>query len=228
MNIFLIEDNAAFAGEIKIFLHKAGHEVIHVTGDLAGKRLATKRKFDFYLIGSLLPGVCALQLCREIKREIPAFPVIVLVEDKQIESKLNAFEAGCDDVLIRPFDNRELLARLNAILRRYSGKGKKPVMILRSGDLKLDLRTKTANLAGNVIMLTGREFTLLEFLMQNEGVVISRELIAEKAWFIENESGINLVGVYINALRKKIEFQGYKFVHTRTGMGYLFKQIREN
>jgi DNA-binding response OmpR family regulator len=138
--------------------------------------------------------------------------------------KLTGFEAGADDYLVKPFEFLELLARVHALLRRAAPPDEGEPL-LRIADLELDLREKVARRAGKTIELTAREFSLLEYLMRNAGRVMSRQDLAEKVWEMNFDPGTNIIEVYVNYLRKKVDKDAsVKLIHTVIGMGYLLKE----
>ena len=153
-------------------------------------------------------------------------PVMVVSALGGIEQKLNGFDVGADDYIVKPFDFRELLARMRLLLRRTNNpaQSKEDGEVLTLADLELDTAFKTVKRAGNLIELTAKEFSLLAFLMRRGGRVASRQEIVEEIWDVNFDTGTNVVDVYINFLRKKIDknFE-QKLIHTKQGMGYFMK-----
>jgi two-component system copper resistance phosphate regulon response regulator CusR len=166
-----------------------------------------------------------LELCRELRIRHPHTPVIMLTALGEVEDKVSAFDIGADDYLVKPFDFRELLVRIQACLKR-TAKQQAPTEsgIIQVADMQIDTQGKTVVRGNKQIVLTAKEFALLEFLARNEGKVISKPEIAEKVWDITFDTGTNVVEVYVNFLRKKIdkEFEP-KLIHTRSGMGYVLR-----
>lgn len=224
MRILLVEDEVKVARFIKQGLEESGYEVqLAYDGDL-GKRMFDRGEFDLVLLDVIIPLINGHQLCRHIKDKKPAQPVIMLTALGTTEDKLDGFDSGADDYLVKPFEFRELLARIRAVLKRNidSGSGRK---ILRIADLELDSEKKVARRGGQTIELTAREYAMLEYFMKNKGRLLSRVDIAEHVWDIKFDTGTNTVDVYINLLRKKIDkpFE-VKLIHTRIGLGYIMEE----
>ena len=151
-------------------------------------------------------------------------PILILSALGSIDQKLTGFELGADDYLVKPFEFTELVARLKALLKRVSA-NKLPGNILRIADLEINTDLKEVKRGGRKIDLTAKEFLLLEFLVRNSNKVISRSEIAEKIWEINFDTGTNVIDVYINFLRKKIDKDfSKKLIHTQIGMGYVLKE----
>ena len=174
-----------------------------------------------------LPHVSGYEVCRNIRAKDPSVPIIMLTAMQAIDNKISGFDAGADDYLVKPFDFRELLARVKVFLKRStSGGGDQEEIILRVADLELNTAEKTVFRQGRLINLTAKEFALLEFMMRRKGRVSSRAEISEHVWDLNFDTGTNVVDVYINFLRKKIDknFEP-KLIHTKAGMGYFLKEL---
>jgi DNA-binding response OmpR family regulator len=168
--------------------------------------------------------VNGIELCRFIRGKHAKVPILMLTAMGTTSDKLTGFEAGADDYLVKPFEFLELLARVHALLRRAAPPDEGEPL-LRIADLELDLREKVARRAGKTIELTAREFSLLEYLMRNAGRVMSRQDLAEKVWEMNFDPGTNIIEVYVNYLRKKVDKDAaVKLIHTVIGMGYLLKE----
>lgn len=225
MNILLVEDEAKVASFIKQGLEEQGYTVDLASDGQTGLSLFFKGSYDVAVLDVIVPFINGVELCRAIKNNKPSLPVIMLTALGTTEDKVNGFEAGADDYLVKPFEFRELLLRLKALTRR-SMKEKVVSNILKVADLTLDLDKKVALRGNKQIDLTAKEFALLEYLMRNKGRVLSRIDISEKVWDIDFDTGTNVVEVYINILRKKIDRDfDDKLIHTRIGMGYIFEKI---
>jgi DNA-binding response OmpR family regulator len=191
-----------------------------------GRHLALSEKYDLVLLDLNLPYVSGYEVCREIKNQKPQMPVILVTALGGIDQKLSGFDAGADDYIVKPFDFRELMARMRLLLRRPkdepSSSGQEGV--LRAADLEMNLAFKTVRRGNTLISLTAKEFALLEFLMKKSGKVASRYEIVEEVWDVNFDTGTNVVDVYINFLRRKIDknFEP-KLIHTKQGMGYFIK-----
>jgi len=222
MKILIVEDEPKVAQFIKNGLEENNYEAeICYDGSLAEK-LVKSNKFDLFILDIIVPGINGLELCRRLKSFNPAIPVLMLTALGTTDDKLSGFDAGANDYLVKPFEFRELLARVKVLLKKPEQAVEKANSLVAE-DLELDLERKVAR-RGNVnIDLTAKEFSLLEFFMRNKGRVLSRVDIAEKVWDIKFDSGTNVVDVYVNFLRKKID-KGHdkKLIQTRVGFGYIF------
>jgi two-component system, OmpR family, copper resistance phosphate regulon response regulator CusR len=178
---------------------------------------------DILILDLVLPDANGLDLCKKIKEIKPELPILMLTSMGTTEDKVSGFEAGTDDYLTKPFEFKELVARIKALLKRSNipaGKVNKLVV----ADLELDINKKSARRGSRNIDLTVKEYALLEFLMKNCDKVVSRSHIAEQVWDIGFDTGTNRIDVYINILRKKID-QDFeiKLIQTKIGMGYMLK-----
>ncbi len=221
MRILIVEDEPKVAAFLQKGLDEQGYEVEVVYDGQMGKRKALQEDFDLIILDVILPYINGLQLCKQIKQEKSHVPVLMLSALGTMDDKLTGFEEGADDYLIKPFDFKELLARIRALLKRSNGDhgGSNKLVV---ADLELDLMKKVARRGGIIIDLTAKEFLFLEFLMRNRDKVVSRAEIAEKVWEITFDTGTNVVDVYVNILRKKIDRDhAVKLIKTRIGMGYM-------
>jgi len=225
MKILVVEDEAEVSAFIKQGLEEQSMEVDVAYDGNIGERLALSREYDVILLDIVIPGINGFDLCKKIKAERPATPVLMLTTLGTTIDKVSGFDAGADDYLLKPFEFDELIARLRALARRPSLTKTSYSTILKFGDLKLDLKKKVAIRTGKTIKLSAKEFTLLEFFMHNPGRVISRAELADKVWDIKFETGTNVVEVYINMLRNKIDRDfKEKLLHTRIGLGYVLSE----
>jgi len=221
--ICLIEDEQKVASFITKGLEEQGYNV-KTTGDGASaQRLLQQEQFDLLIMDVMLPDTNGIDLCRSVRQKDTLTPILMLTALNQVHDKVAGLKAGADDYLVKPFHFSELLARMEALMRR--NKSAEENHILSFDDLTLDTWSKTAERAGKKITLTAKEYTLLELFMQNPNKILSREYIAEKVWEIGFDTGTNFIDVYVNYLRKKIEkdFKS-KLIHTVIGMGYILKQ----
>lgn len=222
MNILIVEDEP----KLMAFLQKGLVELGYVT-DVAsdgdqGLEMIEKRPYDIYLLDIMLPFVDGYRLCRTIKDIYPAAPVIMITALGSLQNKLDGFDAGADDYIVKPFEFKELVARIRVLTRRGGETRDRSRNVMKVGDLELDLDKKKANRSGRDILLSAKEFALLEYLMRNQDRVVSRPEIAEKIWDITFDTGTNVVDVYINLLRKKINKDSdKKMIQTRIGHGYI-------
>lgn len=227
MRILVAEDEAKVASFIKQGLEEQGYEVVVVyEGDFA-RRFALEQEFDLILLDVILPQMNGFEICKIIREAKPTLPILMLTALDTIEDKVQGLDNGADDYLVKPFQFEELLARIRALTRRGIAQIQSN-RILKLADLELDLDTKEAKRDGQSIKLTVKEFALLEMLLSNVGKVLSRIEIAQKVWNISFDTGTNMVDVYINHLRNKIDKNfSQKLLHTHVGMGYVIKCEKE-
>lgn len=222
MKILIIEDEPRVASFIKEGLEEKGYETEVAYDGLSGEKAALEPGIDLVILDLIIPGKSGIEVCKSIKSVNPDLPVLMLTALGTTVDKVTGFEAGADDYLVKPFDFPELLARIKSLLKRKNPVSQQPES-LKVADLELDLRRMVAIRGGRVIELTAKEFALLEYFMRNRGRVLSRVDISEKVWEISYNTGTNVVEVYVNILRKKIDrdFEP-KLIHTRIGLGYIF------
>ena len=224
MKILIIEDEPKVSSFIKKGLEEQGYETHSVYDGQMGKSVAINQYFDIVLLDIIIPYINGIDLCRQIKEAKPNLPVLMLTALGTTEDKVSGFDAGADDYLVKPFEFRELLARIKALTKRSSGITETS-KTLKVADLELNLDKKTARRNEKTIKLTAKEFALLEYFMRNKGRVVSRVDIVEKVWDIHFDTGTNVVDVYVNILRNKIDKDfPVKLIHTRIGMGYMFNE----
>lgn len=222
MKVLVIEDEQQVAGFIKQGLEEQSFEVDVAFDGCIGERLALGRDYDVILLDIVIPGINGFDVCKTIKKEKPSMPVLMLTTLGTTMDKVAGFDAGADDYLLKPFEFEELTARLKALARRPATNATNYSHILRFEDLKLDTDKKLAFRQNHSIKLSAKEFALLEFFMYNPGRVIAKTELAEKIWDLKFDTGTNVVEVYINMLRNKIDrdFEP-KLLHTRIGLGYI-------
>lgn len=222
MKILVIEDEQQVASFIKQGLEEQLLNVDVAYDGNIGERLALSRDYDVILLDIVIPGINGFDLCKILKKEKPATPILMLTTLGTTADKVTGFDSGADDYLLKPFEFEELIARLKALARRPSMSTATYSHILRYEDLRLDTAKKIAYRHDQVIKLSAKEFALLEFFMRNPGRVIARTELAEKIWDLRFNTGTNVVEVYINMLRNKIDkdFEP-KLLHTRIGLGYV-------
>ena len=226
MNILVVEDEQKVAAFLKNGLEEQGYTVDVAYDGYIGERLAKERTYQVILLDVIIPLVNGLELCKRIKEVKPEVPVLMLTALGTTDDKVTGFDSGADDYLVKPFEFKELLARIRALSKRNLNVNSVSTgNVLRIADLVLDLDKKIAIRGEKTISLTAKEFGLLEYLMRNKGRVVSKNDISEHVWDIDFDSGTNVVEVYVNILRKKIE-KDYpvKLIHTRIGMGYIMQE----
>lgn len=224
MKILLVEDDVKVAEFIKKGLIEQSFEVEVAYDGAMGKRLALQQQYDVIISDVNMPQINGFDLVKIIRNEGVTTPILLLTAFGTTDDKITGFEAGADDYLVKPFEFRELLVRLKSLHKR-SGDQSQSAKILKINDLELDLDKKTVVRAGQKIELTAKEFSLLEYFLRNKGKVISRVDIAEKVWDLKFDTGTNVIDVYINFLRKKIDKDfDKKLIHTMVGMGYVMRE----
>lgn len=224
MKILLIEDDRRVAELIRRALEEHGFDTEVAYDGLFGKKLALQNNYDLVITDVILPKTDGLTLCKEIRQVKGDLPLLMLTALGTTDDKVEGFDAGADDYLVKPFEMRELVARIRALLKRKHQRPAARGNSLSYAGLEIDLLTKTARREGKEIDLTPKEFNLLKFMMENPGRLLSRAEIAEKVWDTHFDTGTNFIDVYINYLRKKVdrEFEK-KLIHTRSGMGFILK-----
>mgnify|MGYP000996455432 CR=1 FL=1 len=221
--ILIVEDEKRLAEILKAGLEEQGFIVQLAFDGYIGKKMVHKSQFDLIIIDINLPLINGYELCKEIRSGNDQTPILMLTAMGASENKLAGFDAGADDYIVKPFDFNELLARIKVFLRR-SVSDTVQENIIRISDLEINLNKKTVHRNSIPIQLTAREYNLLEFLARNKGIVFSRAELAEKIWDINFDTGTNVIDVYINYLRKKVDRDfTIKLIHTRIGMGYVLK-----
>lgn len=221
--ILVVEDEPKVAGFIKRGLEEQQFSTEVAYDGIIGKKKALSTNYDLIILDINVPLLNGYELCKEIRSVKPSVPVLMLTAMGTTDDKLTGFDAGADDYLVKPFEFRELIARIKALLKR--GKGIQfPGNLLKVADLEMNLDSKIVKRAGKKIDLTAKEFMLLEYFIKNHGRVLSRVDIAEKIWDITFDTGTNIIDVYVNFLRKKIDKDfSPKLIHTQIGMGYIMK-----
>ncbi|GEM65282.1 DNA-binding response regulator [Sphingobacterium faecium NBRC 15299] len=224
MKILIVEDDQRVAELIKRGLEEQGFEATLAYDGLSGKKLSSQDQFDLVITDIILPKMDGLDLCKYIRQTNPDLPIIMLTALGTTDDKVEGFDAGADDYLVKPFEMRELLVRIRALLKRNQKKSGNMNVILVYEDLEMNLHTKMVKRNQQQISLTPKEFKLLAYLMQNPERVLSRVEIADKVWETHFDTGTNFIDVYINYLRKKIDRNfDKKLIHTKSGMGFILK-----
>ncbi|GAB3035182.1 response regulator transcription factor [Spirosoma pulveris] len=224
MKLLVVEDEPKTLQAIQQGLEESQFEVDIAYDGLLAKRLALKNTYAAIITDLILPGLNGYELCRQLRAEGVSTPILMLTALDETEDRIQGFDAGADQYLAKPFQFAELLARVRSLTKRGT-QVTMTAQMLRYGGIEINLDAKTVTRDGQPIELTAREFALLEFLMRNQGRVLSKPSIAEHVWDLNFDTGTNVVEVYINYLRKKID-KGFdkKLIHTHFGMGYMFKE----
>ncbi|MBI2456866.1 MAG: response regulator transcription factor [candidate division NC10 bacterium] len=221
MRILVVEDDRKVASFIRKGLTEEGYAVDVASDGETGLAMGLDRLHDVIVLDVMLPGMPGFQVVRELRQAKVTTPVLLLTARDAVEDKVQGLDAGADDYLTKPFAFAELLARIRALLRRGTA-ARAP--LLQVADLTLDPATRTVTRGREAISLTNREFALLEYLMRSAGRVLTRTMIAEHVWDYSFDSGTNVIDVYVNYLRKKIDAgRERKLIHTVRGVGYVLK-----
>lgn len=222
MQILLVEDEPSVASMLNKGLGEEGYQVTVAPDGKLGLQLATDNPYNLIILDVMLPGMNGLELCRELRRQNIQTPILMLTALATTDNLVTGLDAGADDYITKPFKFRELSARLRSLARRRPAA--EAEKLLKMDDLEMNLSAKTVTRFGQNISLTATEYRLLEYLMKNKGRVVSRLDILEQVWGIDFNMGTNVVDVYVNYLRKKVERKdAEKLIHTVIGMGYCMK-----
>jgi heavy metal response regulator len=222
MRILVVEDEKKVARFIQL-----GLEEEHYTVDVAhdgetGSVMAQSENYDLLILDVMLPKKSGLDIIKEFRGRKGVAPALMLTAKSATEDKVAGLDSGADDYLTKPFAFAELLARVRSLLRRSS---KEKSTVLAIADLELDTVTHKAKRAGRLIELTAKEYALLEYFLRNRDRVLSRTIIAEHIWDYNFDTGTNIIDVYVNHLRNKVESAGEKrLIHTVRGVGYVMKE----
>ena len=229
MKLLLVEDESNVISLIQRSLSAAGHEITVALDGQSGLEMAKKHQFDLIMLDLMLPVMNGMEVCRRLRSSGSSTPILMLTALSTTENIVSGLDAGADDYMTKPFKLAELEARIRTLTRRSKDTEKEKADLLIIGDLVLDQTTKTVTRNNIQVDLTATEFRLLEFLMNNQNKVLNRMEILEHVWDINFNLGTNVVDVYINYLRKKIDKdQSVKLIHTVFGMGYVMRQAYEN
>lgn len=225
MNILIIEDDQRVSELIKRGLEEQGYETTLAFDGEMGRNMALQNDFDLIITDIILPKLNGLELCKEVRTAKPSVPIIMLTALGTTDDKIEGFDSGADDYLVKPFDIRELHVRIRTLLKRNIQTINAQGFILKYAGLEFNNETKIVTRSGIEINLTPKELKLLEYLMRNRERVLSRTEIAEKVWDTHFDTGTNFIDVYINYLRKKIDKDfPTKLIHTKPGLGFIFKE----
>jgi len=224
LKIGIAEDDPKIAELLRAALEENDYQVFTVANGIDALDLFLAQSFNLFIIDVMMPGLNGIQLCKHIRGNAVQTPILMLTAMGTVDDKVTGLEAGADDYLVKPFHLKELLARVAALLRRQPTAPNQTDHKLYFEDLWLDTYSKEVIRAGKTITLSAKEFVLLELFMRNPNRLLSRQFIAAQAWDINFDTGTNVIDVYINFLRKKIE-KGFerKLIHTKINMGYILK-----
>jgi two-component system copper resistance phosphate regulon response regulator CusR len=219
INILIIEDEQRLAEILRKQLEDSGYNTEIANDGYIGKQLIEKNSYNLIILDINLPLINGYDLCRDIRKTNSNIPIIMLTALGTQDNKVTGFDVGADDYVTKPFDFRELLARINVFLRRSDSTSISEK--LKIADLEIDLNTKTVTRAEKKIELTAKEYSLLETFLRNKEKLLTREFIIEQVWGIDFDPSTNIIDVYVNYLRKKIDrdFEP-KLIHTKFGFGF--------
>ena len=222
MRILVAEDDSKLRSHLKQALTQGGYAVDETGDGLEALWLGKENAYDAAVLDISMPGMDGVSVTRALRKAGQTFPVVLATARGDLRDKIGGLDAGADDYLVKPFSTEELLARIRAVLRR-----RRPDMssVLRVGDLQLDLHTRLATRGDSEIVLTNREFALLEALAEASPRTVTKTTLVERVWDQHFESGTNVLNVYVNYLRKKIDLPGMPpLIHTVRGVGFALRE----
>ncbi len=222
--VLVVEDDAAIADVLRRALRQEGHEVRSAEDGVEALELAESFMPDLVILDLGLPKLDGVEVCRRLRAESDA-PILILTARTDTDDRVEGLDSGADDYLVKPFERKELLARMRALMRRRPPQGTASLAV---ADLRLNPDTREVYRGDRLIELTNREFELLEYLMRNERLVISRERLLEEVWGYDPMAMTNTIDVFISNLRRKLEAGGEsRLLHTKRGAGYVVKAARD-
>lgn len=222
MRILVAEDDSKLRSHLKQALEQAGYAVDEAGDGLEALWLGKEHGYDAAVLDISMPGMDGVSVTRALRKASRTFPILLATARGDLRDKVGGLDAGADDYLVKPFSTEELLARIRAVLRRRS-----PDLcsIVRIADLELDLRSRVASRGGCEIVLTNREFALLEALAEASPRTLTKTTLVERVWDQHFDSGTNVLNVYVNYLRKKIDLPGMPpLIHTVRGVGFALRE----
>ncbi len=224
-NILIVEDEPKIADTLKFGLAENGYEVDVAYDGLIAKRMVMSNPYNLVVLDINLPGINGYELCKIIREYNPQVPVIILTALSALNDKIEGYDAGADDYVIKPFEFRELLMKIRALLRRTGVQQVPMGNVLKAADLSMNLDSKEVRRGEMPINLTAKEFQLLEYLLRNKNRLVTRADIAINVWDIDFDTNTNVIDVYINYVRNKIDKPfDQKLIQTQVGMGYILKE----
>jgi two-component system, OmpR family, copper resistance phosphate regulon response regulator CusR len=223
-SILLVEDEPKIADTLKLGLSENGYQVDLAYDGLIGWKLFNQSKYDLVILDINLPGINGYELCRLIRTKHPGVPVIMLTALNALTDKIEGYDAGADDYIVKPFEFKELVLKVRVLLKRTMNQNIPVGNYLKAGELEMNLDSKEVKRGDHLIQLTAKEFQLLEYLLRNKNRVVSRADIALNVWDIDFDTNTNVIDVYINYLRNKIDKKfERKLIQTHVGMGYILR-----
>ncbi len=220
MRVLVVEDYDPLREAITKALREARYTVVNAADGLAGLKMATSGPFDLVILDLMLPEMDGITLLREIRAKQIDTYVLILTARDTVDDRIMGLDAGADDYLAKPFEMKELLARTRALVRRQYGKKETRITV---GEVEVDTASRHVYVAGEEVVLTAREYALLEYLAHRKGEIVTRDEIGEHLYYDGRPSSSNVIDVYMGYLRRKLERPDRpKLLHTRRGQGYLF------
>ena len=220
--ILIVEDEKRVADLLKIGLEENGYQTMVAYDGAMGLRLFQSNSFQLVISDIILPKLDGFELCKEIRKVNERIPILMLTALGSADDKLEGFDAGDDDYMVKPFDFRELNARVKVLLKRNAETVVRPPEQITYADLSVNLNLREVTRNNIAIKLSPKEYNLLLYMLENAEKVITRVEIAEKVWNTHFDTGTNFIDVYINYLRKKIDKDfGKKLIHTKPGVGFI-------
>ncbi len=220
--ILIVEDEKRVADLLKIGLEENGYQTVVAYDGAMGLRLFQSNSFQLVISDIILPKLDGFELCKEIRKVNERIPILMLTALGSADDKLEGFDAGADDYMVKPFDFRELNARVKVLLKRNAETVVRPPEQITYADLSVNLNLREVTRNNIAIKLSPKEYNLLLYMLENAEKVITRVEIAEKVWNTHFDTGTNFIDVYINYLRKKIDKDfGKKLIHTKPGVGFI-------
>jgi len=218
--VLVVEDDEAIADVLRRTLRQEGHEVRASADGVQALRAAEEFVPDLVILDLGLPGLDGVEVCRRLRADSDV-PILILTARTDLDDRVEGLDSGADDYLVKPFERKELLARMRALMRRRPPRGSAALVV---GDLRLNPDTREVSRGDREIELTNREFELLEHLMRNERLVVSRERLLEEVWGYDPMALTNTIDVFISNLRRKLEEGGEpRLLHTKRGAGYVLR-----
>jgi DNA-binding response OmpR family regulator len=222
--VLVVEDDTAIADVLRRTLRQEGHEVRSAQDGVEALEIAERFVPDLVILDLGLPKLDGVEVCRRLRAESDA-PILILTARTDTDDRVEGLDSGADDYLVKPFERKELLARMRALMRRRPPQGTASLTV---ADLRLNPDTREVYRGDRPIELTNREFELLEYLMRNERLVVSRERLLEEVWGYDPLAMTNTIDVFISNLRRKLEAGGEpRLLHTKRGAGYVVKAARD-
>lgn len=223
--ILLVEDEQKIADTLKLGLSENGYYVEVAYDGTIGLKLFETHSFNLVVLDINLPGINGYELCKIIRAKNAHIPIIMLTALSSLNDKIEGYDAGADDFIIKPFEFKELVMKIRVLLKRTMNQHIPVGYLLKAGDLEMNLDSKEVRRENTSINLTAKEFQLLEYLLRNKNRVVSRAAIAINVWDIDFDTNTNVIDVYINYVRNKIDKKfNQKLIQTQVGMGYILKE----